>query len=203
MFPLLRVIIWQVHHWDAALSYLLFLQPREGGSAGDSSWLSAADRLMQGAARNDEWLWFVASVLLYAKARGANPGRARQIAAWCITLALSSLVVVVLKRVVRRPRPAWTSDEIPGGTPAKMIDSCGRFGFPSGYAARLAASCFWLPRIYGNGAKVLWFAAPLLLFARVRMGAGYVNDVLGGVAVGGALAWIVGRVARVARGRGS
>ena len=93
-------------------------------------------------------------------------------AAWA--LAISHLIVQVIKRNVVRARPA---ERIPLKSHVELPD---RFSFPSGHAASVMSVAFiHAANFHSLGIPLLALAA-LVGFSRVRLGAHYPGDVLVG-----------------------
>ncbi len=113
-------------------------------------------------------------------------------------------VSVVLKRIVRRRRPADARVRVLVGTP-------GRWGFPSSHAASTAAAAVAYGRILGRRAPL--GAVPAMMGSRVIVGVHYPSDVAAGAAIGIVMGrWAArgelrvphdGHRARAARERGS
>lgn len=92
------------------------------------------------------------------------------------------LLAKVLKEVVDRGRPA---ELLPG---VLEVDDSGR-GFPSGHAAvAVALACLALPHLTPTWRRVVLVAAGLVGLARVVVGAHLPLDVVGGAALGVAVA---------------
>ncbi len=90
----------------------------------------------------------------------------------------------LLKKVVQRDRPI---DLCPGaqerGQPATGL------GFPSGHAAVAAALAEAVaPTLSAKGQTAVWTAVALVTLARVYVGAHFLTDVVGGAALGRAVA---------------
>lgn len=125
----------------------------------------------------DSWLWGAGLALL---AVFGNPyWRTRALIMLGAILA-GALLVLVIKFIVRRQRPAgeW------GGV-YRMTDP---HSFPSGHAARAV-----MLAVLALGMGPLWFGlllavwAPLVTMARVAMGVHYISDVLAGALLGAVL----------------
>lgn len=82
---------------------------------------------------------------------------------------------VVLKRIVRRPRPADGRLEIGVKTPSQL-------SFPSSHAANTAAAAAHLADI--TGAKWPWALVPVMMASRNVLGVHYPTDTLAGAALG-------------------
>ncbi len=122
----------------------------------------------------DSWFWWAGLALLWWL--GDAFWRS-----WAATVMISivalALIVLPVKFLVRRPRPAgeW-------GTIYRATDP---HSFPSGHAARVlliamlatALGPWWLTIL-------LWIWAPGVALARVAMGVHYLSDILGGAMLG-------------------
>jgi undecaprenyl-diphosphatase len=92
-------------------------------------------------------------------------------------IAGTALVVMVIKILVRRRRPA--------GEWGWLYRSSDPHSFPSGHAARmmmLFAVCCLVGPPWLAGLLLVW--APLVSLSRVAMGVHYLSDVLGGMVLG-------------------
>lgn len=86
---------------------------------------------------------------------------------------------VVLKRIVRRPRPNDARVKIGVGTPSQL-------SFPSSHAANTAAAAAHLADITGK--KWPWLLVPVMMLSRNLLGVHYPTDTLAGAALGAATA---------------
>lgn len=97
--------------------------------------------------------------------------------AMLIGIAVTALVVLIIKLAVRRRRPE--------GKWGRIYRSTDPHSFPSGHAARSA-----MLAVLGMGMGPLWLAllltawAPLVGLARVIMGVHYLSDVAAGMVLG-------------------
>jgi len=122
----------------------------------------------------DSWFWWAGLALLWWQ--GNSFWRS-----WALTVLVSivalALIVLPIKFLIRRPRPAgeW-------GTLYRQTDP---HSFPSGHAARVMLIAV-LATILGPAwlATLLWIWAPCVALARVAMGVHYLSDVLAGVGLG-------------------
>lgn len=93
--------------------------------------------------------------------------------------AAAGLVATVLKRLIRRRRPA--------GKRGALYASFDRHGFPSGHASRGAALVVLLaPLFFPGGLAALLFWAALVGWARTALGIHYPSDIVGGWVIGAA-----------------
>jgi membrane-associated phospholipid phosphatase len=121
-----------------------------------------------------------------------QPARRR---AWLVAGAgafCAHAAAVLIKRVVRRPRPHHSAVAVNVGTPSSL-------SFPSAHATSTTAASILLARATGLPLPVM--LVPPMALSRVLLGVHYPSDVATGVAVGAAVAAAVERaVARVDRG---
>jgi membrane-associated phospholipid phosphatase len=92
---------------------------------------------------------------------------------------------VLIKRVVRRPRPHHPAVAVNVGTPSSL-------SFPSAHATSTTAAAILLARATGLPLPVM--LVPPMALSRVVLGVHYPSDVATGVAVGAAVAAIATRI---------
>lgn len=97
---------------------------------------------------------------------------------------------VVLKRIVRRPRPHDPRVQIGVKTPSQL-------SFPSSHATNTAAAAVHLADI--TGSKLPWLLVPLMMCSRNVLGVHYPTDTLAGAALGAAVAKVAVEVERITR----
>jgi membrane-associated phospholipid phosphatase len=94
---------------------------------------------------------------------------------------------VLIKRVVRRPRPHDPAIAVHVGTPSRL-------SFPSAHATSTTAAAILMARATGLPLPVVLI--PPMALSRLVLGVHYPSDVAAGVVVGAAVATVVGRVDR-------
>ena len=99
---------------------------------------------------------------------------------------------VVLKRVVRRPRPQDERLTIGVATPSQL-------SFPSSHSTNTAAAAVHLADI--TGAKWPYVLVPVMMVSRNVLGVHYPTDTLGGAVLGAAVAKYAVRAAQKAERR--
>ncbi|WP_018024980.1 phosphatase PAP2 family protein [Corynebacterium ulceribovis] len=119
-----------------------------------------------------------------------NKPRRRQWAALGAAAFTSHAASVVLKRIVRRPRPHRDDIEIRVGTPSKL-------SFPSSHATSTTAAMVMLAKITGSKAPLL--GIPTIMASRLVLGVHYPTDVLAGALLGWATAEITDDMERATR----
>ena len=123
-----------------------------------------------------------------------QPARRR---AWLVAGAgafTAHAAAVLIKRVVRRPRPHHPAVAVNVGTPSRL-------SFPSAHATSTTAASMLLARATGVPLPVM--LVPPMALSRVLLGVHYPSDVATGVAVGAAVAAIAARVdGRITGGAG-
>lgn len=112
----------------------------------------------------------------------AQPSRRRQWLAVGVGAFTAHAAAVVIKRVVRRPRPHHPAVAINVGTPSKL-------SFPSAHATSTTAAAMLLSRVTGRRLTVA-LVAPMLL-SRMVLGVHYPTDVATGAVVGAVTAKVV------------
>jgi membrane-associated phospholipid phosphatase len=113
-----------------------------------------------------------------------QPARRR---AWLVAGAgafCAHAAAVLIKRVVRRPRPHHPAVAVNVGTPS----------IPSAHATSTTAASILLARATGLPLPVM--LVPPMALSRVLLGVHYPSDVATGVAVGAAVAAVIARVDR-------
>ena len=100
---------------------------------------------------------------------------------------VSHAASVVIKRIVRRPRPHDERIAIGVGTPSKL-------SFPSSHATSTAAAMVALSRILGSPAPLA--VVPVMMASRMVLGVHYPTDVASGALLGAATAGAMRRMER-------
>jgi membrane-associated phospholipid phosphatase len=101
---------------------------------------------------------------------------------------------VLIKRLVRRPRPHHPAVAVNVGTPSSL-------SFPSAHATSTTAASILLAR--ATGAPLPVMLVPPMALSRVLLGVHYPSDVATGVVVGAAVAAIAARIDGALRGDGA
>ncbi len=99
---------------------------------------------------------------------------------------------VLVKRVVRRRRPHHQAVAVNVGTPSQL-------SFPSAHATSTTAAAILMGRITGSPLPAV--LVPPMALSRILLGVHYPSDVAFGVALGAAIAGIVGRSGERSRKR--
>ncbi|MEV0296584.1 phosphatase PAP2 family protein [Nocardia sp. NPDC050710] len=108
--------------------------------------------------------------------------RRRQWAGVAVGAVGAHAASIVIKRVVRRPRPNDPSVQVNVGTPSKL-------SFPSSHATSTTAAAVLLGKLTGLPLPAV--LVPPMLLSRVVLGVHYPSDVLAGSALGAASAAVV------------
>ena len=142
----------------------------------------------------------VALVLLFGDWR--RPARAVA-AAWTeigayaatffVAIALPGIVADLIKLLVGRVRPNAVVDGDVAFAPLTL--GYAYHSFPSGHANTMAALAVVMVATLGARSLPIVFAAMLVAVSRMAIGAHYLSDVVAGILLGGALAWLVVRTA--------
>jgi membrane-associated phospholipid phosphatase len=114
-----------------------------------------------------------------------HPQRSR---AWLLAGAgafAAHATAVLIKRLVRRPRPHHPAVTV-------NVDTPSRLSFPSAHATSTTAAAILLARV--TGAPLPAMLVPPMALSRVLLGVHYPSDVATGMAVGAAIAAIAVRV---------
>lgn len=125
--------------------------------------------------------WLAVSVL----GALAQPGRRRGWLAAGVGAFAAHAAAVVIKRVVRRERPHDPAVGVYVGTPSRL-------SFPSAHATSTTAAAILLGRV--TGLPLPAALIPPMVLSRILLGVHYPSDVAAGVAVGAAVATVVGRL---------
>jgi membrane-associated phospholipid phosphatase len=115
-----------------------------------------------------------------------QPRRRRQWIAVAVGALVAHAGAIAIKLVVRRKRPDHPAVAVNVGTPSQL-------SFPSAHATSTTAASILLARATGLPLPLL-FVPPMAL-SRLVLGVHYPSDVLTGMAVGAAVAKVVGSVA--------
>ncbi|GED96324.1 phosphatase PAP2 family protein [Gordonia crocea] len=132
------------------------------------------------------WLALAGAGALLAARRGDETARRRYIEAGIGAFGAHAASVVI-KRIVRRPRPDHPDIKVGVGTPSKL-------SFPSSHATSTTAAAILLGWAASGerGAKTLpAVIVPPMLLSRLVLGVHYPTDVLAGAAIGAASAGAV------------
>jgi membrane-associated phospholipid phosphatase len=117
----------------------------------------------------------------------AQPQRRRE---WLVAGAgafTAHAAAVLIKRVVRRPRPHDPAIAVHVGTPSRL-------SFPSAHATSTTAASILLARVTGLPLPVVLI--PPMVLSRLVLGVHYPSDVAAGAVVGAAVATLVDRLDR-------
>lgn len=162
-----QVLVWDAA-WSRQLTRLRQIKPLR--------WIAL---ILAHSGDSPLWLAVAVGLLLWGGGMGSSAGR-RILFATIVGGGTASL----LKWVFRRERP--------GASFAGLYARMDQHAFPSGHATRAGCVTAVLAPLlppWGAGLLVAW--AGLVCLARVTLGVHYLMDVLVGLAVGGALGWLL------------
>ncbi|MFT3901392.1 MAG: phosphatase PAP2 family protein [Gordonia sp. (in: high G+C Gram-positive bacteria)] len=130
------------------------------------------------------WLALAGAGALVASRRGNQTAKRRYIEAGIGAFGAHAASVII-KRIVRRPRPNHPDIQVGVGTPSKL-------SFPSSHATSTTAAAILLGRAAGlNPVVAPAVIVPPMLLSRLVLGVHYPTDVLAGAAIGAASAGAV------------
>lgn len=130
------------------------------------------------------WIGVSAAGWAVARRRGDADAQRKWIEAGAGAFAAHAASVII-KRVVRRPRPSDPSIEIGVSTPSRL-------SFPSSHATSTTAAAILIGRAAGVPPALLpAVLVPPMLASRLVLGVHYPTDVLAGAAIGAASAGAV------------
>ncbi len=112
----------------------------------------------------------------------ADKSRRRQWAGVAVGAVGAHAASIVIKRIVRRPRPHAPSVQVNVGTPSKL-------SFPSSHATSTTAAAVLLGKLTGLPLPAV--LVPPMLLSRVVLGVHYPSDVIAGSALGAASAAVL------------
>lgn len=130
----------------------------------------------------DEYFLLPAVSLYWLASRGGQPSRRRTANHLLLTVATTTVLPHLLKKVIAQERPDRL--EIHGdrhGVPrsGKAFDA-----FPSGHAVHMGALAAALSRMVPSHRMLIWSVASFLALTRVGLLAHWLSDVLAGEALG-------------------
>lgn len=129
------------------------------------------------------WLGVAAVGAGVASATGDKKQRRKWIALGVGTFTAHAASVII-KRIVRRPRPNSPRVKVGVKTPSQL-------SFPSSHATNTAAAAVHLSEITGR--KWPWLLVPVMMLSRNVLGVHYPTDTLAGAALGAGVAKAVER----------
>jgi membrane-associated phospholipid phosphatase len=114
-----------------------------------------------------------------------DPARRKLVVPVVVTMLLTAGTATALKHAIGRARPATLSAATEGGD----AEGGSKYAsFPSGHSAGAAATAVVLSMLYPRGRTVFWGLAVATALLRYASNAHWPSDVVGGVALGYALA---------------
>jgi undecaprenyl-diphosphatase len=118
--------------------------------------------------------------------------------ALALTVAVAFRLDNVLKDIIDRPRPPAVLDGL------AVREHIGGFGFPSGHATMaFALAAVLQPILSGRWRAVVWLLATIVALARMHVGVHWPADLVGGAALGIAIASAAWLLVVSARSRSS
>lgn len=132
------------------------------------------------------WMGISAAGAAVAHSRG-DKDRRRQWIAVGASAFVSHAASVVIKRIVRRKRPAYDYVRVGVGTPSKL-------SFPSSHSTSTTAFLVALARMTGSPVPLV--GVPVMMASRMVLGVHYPSDTALGAALGAATAEVVTRYER-------
>jgi len=105
-------------------------------------------------------------------------------------------VVQGIRRVVERPRPYQTLEnvrfvDLHGVEIRSRIPYTGGHSMPSGHVCNHTAVAYFLLRLYGPWASIVFIWVPFLAYSRVYTGSHYPSDALVSIFIGLSYAWLI------------
>lgn len=142
-----------------------------------------AERVIQSTARGLShfgehalgWMGLAAGGSAVARASGKGTRRQREWVAVGVSAFVAHAISVILKRIVRRPRPHDPRIRIGVGTPSKL-------SFPSSHATSSTAALVALSDL--SGSKTPLLGVPTMALSRLVLGVHYPSDVAIGSLIG-------------------
>lgn len=129
------------------------------------------------------WMVLTILILIFAKDK--------RIGVTCgLALSGEALIIFIVKNIVQRPRPCWIDHSVD-----MLIRIPKDYSFPSGHSGAsfaVAVSIFLYNKKYGACALVL---ASLIALSRMYLFVHFPTDVLAGMAIGTAAAFVAKKVA--------
>lgn len=137
-----------------------------------------------GAHLGDTVLWLLVTLFLWRRSKGSRQ-KLRSLTGWTISFAGGALGTMVVKHLVRRPRPG-SGRFLYGAGPDKH-------SFPSGHGVRCGVILTWATALWPGAGRL----APLLVlwigWSRVALNIHYIGDVVAGFVLGAGLSQIIRR----------
>ena len=137
-----------------------------------------------GAHLGDSVLWLLVTIFLWRRSRGSRQ-KQRRLIGWTISFAAGAAGTMLIKQLVRRPRPGS----------GRLLYGVGpdEHSFPSGHGVRCGVILTWATVLWPGAGKL----APLLVlwigWARVALNIHYIGDVVAGLVLGAGLSQIIRR----------